>query len=56
MNFETMLNSIKGSFSIEGMNMTSEVEQRIKDMNDGKKTIDECIAETISRYSARTVA
>lgn len=50
MTFETMLNSIKGSFNIEGMNMSKYVEDNIKKMENGEKTIEECIAETKRKY------
>lgn len=52
MEFETMLNSIKGSFNIESMNMTEEVEKNIRLMESGDKTISQCIQETIDKYTA----
>lgn len=56
MEFETMLNSIKGSFNIENMEMPRDVENNIYKMEQGEKTIEQCIEETIAKYSvlART--
>nr|WP_027872380.1 hypothetical protein [[Eubacterium] cellulosolvens] len=53
MEFETMLNSIKGSFLMEGMDMPDEVETNIRAMENGTKTLDECIMETIQKYSSQ---
>lgn len=50
---EERLQSVIGSFAIEGIELTEENIEMGKDILSGKRTIDECIAELYKKYGIR---
>ena len=51
MQVQTILNTIKGSFAMEGIYATKEDEKNIVDILEGNRTLEEVISEIKQKYT-----